>query len=200
MTDTATLNKAAQAARWAAAAGFAGNDIRTAVALAYAESNFSTLVTHRNADGSTDYGEWQINSVHKQFGSFATNGWQNGQTNAKMAYSVYKAQGFGAWSTYGGSRYLAGLTIFDEANGQGLVGDLAQAAAGNAAPLAADYATGDSGVTDFITALENPHVWLRVAMVLVGGGLVLAGISIAARPLTDKAAAGAAQVAKIAAL
>lgn len=206
MTDTATLNRAAAAASWAAAAGFSGNDVRTAVGLAYAESSFNTVAQHRNTNGSTDYGEWQINSVHSgasdwSFGkSWSTNGWQQGSRNAQMAHWVYTRQGWNAWSTYGGSRYTAGLTIFDEAAGQGLTVSPyispAGAAASSAFATGAAAATGGASAvaTDIFSTFANAHLWQRVALVIVGGGLVLAGLAIISKPVVTPVVKGAGKV------
>lgn len=43
------------------------NNLTIAIAIAQAESSGVVNATHKNGDGSTDYGLWQINSVHKQF-------------------------------------------------------------------------------------------------------------------------------------
>jgi hypothetical protein len=49
-------------------AGFAqGNPLVLAIAIALAESGGDTGAQHRDANGTTDYGLWQINSVHAQY-------------------------------------------------------------------------------------------------------------------------------------
>jgi len=52
------------AASAALAAGFPAEQLVTAVAIAGAESGYDPAATHLNSDGSTDYGLWQINSIH----------------------------------------------------------------------------------------------------------------------------------------
>jgi hypothetical protein len=94
----------AQLAAAARSAGFSGNDVAVAVAVALAESGGQTDVTHSNIDGSTDYGAWQINSVHPQI--LASGTWSNLSDNAKMAKAVFDGQGWHAWSTYNSGAYL----------------------------------------------------------------------------------------------
>ena len=75
----------------------------TAVAVAGAESGYVPTATHVNGDGSTDYGLWQINSVHAAL--LASGDWRNPLDNARMAYQVWlTAPGGGRnwspWTTY----------------------------------------------------------------------------------------------------
>lgn len=52
----------AQAVQYARAAGFSGDALRIAVAIALAESSLNTSAQHRNTDGSIDRGLYQINT------------------------------------------------------------------------------------------------------------------------------------------
>lgn len=54
-----------QAAKFALDAGFKGDNLVTAVAIAMAESSLQSDAENFNSDGSYDFGLWQINSVHK---------------------------------------------------------------------------------------------------------------------------------------
>ena len=84
----------------AAAAGFPADQIPMAVAVALAESSGRPNATNRNRNGSTDYGLWQINSVH---GALLRDGsWSNPTDNARMAYKVWKQAGssWRPWVTY----------------------------------------------------------------------------------------------------
>jgi surface antigen len=94
----ATLSRA-QVAAYAQQAGFGGQALDVAVAIAQAESSFVTTATHQNSNGTTDYGLWQINS---------SNGYDPVQLlndpayNAAAAYAIYRAWNntFNAWTTF----------------------------------------------------------------------------------------------------
>lgn len=88
----------------ARAAGFSPSESVIATAIAMAESGGNPAATHHNTNGSTDYGLWQINSVHSDLLSGGAK-WQDPATNARMARSVYLSQGWHAWSTYNSGAY-----------------------------------------------------------------------------------------------
>jgi lysozyme-like protein len=88
-------------------AGFTGGNVATAVAVGLAESGGQTDVTHVNSDGSTDYGVWQINSVHTTV--LASGSWANPSDNARMAFTVSGGTNWQPWSTYNSGAYLAYL-------------------------------------------------------------------------------------------
>lgn len=84
--------------------GFPPRYAGIAASIALAESSGNPSAEHHNTNGSTDYGLWQINSVHA--GSYGQpNSWLNPQTNAKVAYSLFKSQGFRPWVTYNSGAY-----------------------------------------------------------------------------------------------
>lgn len=98
---------AVQVARYAAKAGFSGNDLAIAIAVAQAESGLRPDAdnTGLNSNGSTDYGLWQINTVHKALFEKYHNNWKDPLTNAKMAFEVFKGSGWRAWSTYNAGKH-----------------------------------------------------------------------------------------------
>jgi Lysozyme like domain len=104
----------AQIAQYAANAGFTGQDLITAVAVALAESggdpNAYNPETAANApSGKGSYGLWQIYlNMHPEF---AGQNLYDPATNAAAAFAVYMAAGgtFTPWSTYLGGAYLAQL-------------------------------------------------------------------------------------------
>jgi Lysozyme like domain len=103
----------AQIAQYAANAGFAGDDLVTAVAIALAESNGGNPNAYNSepqdvpgnygrasaGDGLGSYGLWQIYlAAHPEF---AGANLLDPQTNANAAYSIYAiAGGFRPWSTF----------------------------------------------------------------------------------------------------
>jgi hypothetical protein len=96
---------ASDIASYAANAGFSGDDLVTAIAIALAESggdpNARGDKTAIHPDG-TSYGLWQIHwTVHPEVGN--PDNLFDPQINANAAYKVWQEQGFNAWSTYGDS-------------------------------------------------------------------------------------------------
>lgn len=85
-------------ARLAYAAGFRGEDLVRSVAVAYAESSNNANATNTNTDGSTDYGLWQINSIH----SPPVPDIFSGATNAAFAFRIYSQRDntFFPWYAY----------------------------------------------------------------------------------------------------
>lgn len=191
-----------------------GSDAAIAVALALAESGGKLDATHHNTNGSTDYGAWQINSAHTEFKEhFADGSWASLGTNAQMAYSVFKSQGFGAWSTYGGPAFVLRMfqanalktpsrTAAENALGGALSGPIgattgAVGAAASAVSSTEQAAAQGAHVLSFLSA---PGGWVRVIKVGAGLGLILIGVAAITRPVTQPAVRVAAKAAKVAAL
>jgi hypothetical protein len=109
---------AGQIAQYAAAAGFTGDDLVTAVAIALDESNGGNPNAYNSEpqdvpghygrtsvnDGKGSYGLWQIYlAAHPEF---AGENLLDPQTNANAAYAIYAvAGGFHPWSTYTSGEY-----------------------------------------------------------------------------------------------
>jgi len=86
-------------------AGFPVSASGVAAAVAMAESSGNSNAINHNSDGSTDYGLWQINSVHaRQFGTPGSR-WLDPVYNAQMAHTLWKSQGFHPWVTYNSGAY-----------------------------------------------------------------------------------------------
>lgn len=76
----------------------------TMAAIAEAESGGQVgSKSPQNSNGTYDYGLWQINSAHTQFD--AQKLLTDPLYNAQAAVSVFKSQGFGAWTTYTDQKY-----------------------------------------------------------------------------------------------
>ena len=71
--------------------GFPVEELHTAVAVAYAESNGKPNAVGKNRNGSKDSGLWQINSVH------GFDDLKNPEVNAGAAFYVWEKQGWSAW-------------------------------------------------------------------------------------------------------
>lgn len=90
----------------ASAAGFSAADARIAAAVALAESGGNErAVSKPNTNGTIDRGAWQINSVHSAI--LKTGDPLVLADNARMAYAVWKSQGWNAWTTYKTGAYMS---------------------------------------------------------------------------------------------
>lgn len=102
-------------------AGFAGQDLITAVAIAMAESGGNP-----NAHGDTSlgsgtgsFGLWQIYAdAHPEYGPDFTVLFDP-QTNANAAFAIYQAAGntFRPWTTYNTGKFMTYLTTVSETIG-----------------------------------------------------------------------------------
>ena len=91
-----------QIANNAAAAGWTGADLVTSVAVALAESRGDVKAQHRNTNGSTDYGLWQVNSIH----NYPVADLLTAMGNAKAAHEIWARDGWRAWAAHNNSSYL----------------------------------------------------------------------------------------------
>jgi len=110
----------AQIAQYAAAAGFTGEDLVIAVAVALAESGGRVDAdnTGLNRDGSTDYGLWQINSVHRATGFDPSRAFDP-TYNAAWARTVFMNAGasWTPWTTYNNGAYQRHMDAARQATG-----------------------------------------------------------------------------------
>lgn len=88
-----------QVASYAQQAGFSGNALNIAVAIAEAESSFNTTAKLVNTDGSIDRGLWQINNrYHPEVPDAQA---YDPLGAARAAYAISnRGTNFGAWVTY----------------------------------------------------------------------------------------------------
>ncbi len=183
----------------AAVAGWRSTtDIAMAVAIAMAESGGRAYaIGGPNSDGTYDYGCWQINEgAHPEL--FQGVDWSNPQTNAKMAFAVYTEAGnsWKPWSVFNNGKYKEHEKDF--------VNGVIDSIPGGADPLslAGDALEGlgeATGIDAVGAAINNiggavykagqwlgdAENWIRVAQVVVGGGLLIAALTIVARPALE---------------
>lgn len=83
-------------------AGFPSNQVGRMLCTIKYESNFYERASNKNKNGSTDYGLFQINSIHFGNGNCpsSSSGLYTAATNAKCAYTIFKSQGNNAWYGY----------------------------------------------------------------------------------------------------
>ena len=184
-----------QIAVWATQAGFTGNDVTTAVAVALAESGGRIDATNTNTNGSTDYGVWQINSIHAD--EFAKHPQWWSVENADMAHDIWAAAGnsWKPWTTYTSGAYNMFLGQASSAAGAVDPGGFGAGGADSTktvttipgidsiAESLSGFATGVAAVTAWIS---DPHNWERIGLVIIGGALVVGALVVVAG---DKTAA-----------
>ena len=93
-------------------AGWRDHALNIAVAVCSAESDrYTQAINTENADGSIDYGLWQINSVHfgQTIGGHFVNeaALYDPATNAAIAYALWKAAAWQPWAAHTSGAYLA---------------------------------------------------------------------------------------------
>jgi Lysozyme like domain/Excreted virulence factor EspC, type VII ESX diderm len=116
---------AEQLAQHAYTAGFRGDALATAVAVAMAESGGDTRA-HNDQPPDNSYGLWQINMIdslgparRETFGLGSNNELFNADENAKAAYAISgKGKDFTPWTTYTGGAYEKYLADAREAAGK----------------------------------------------------------------------------------
>lgn len=169
-------------------------NLARAGAIAMAESSGNPRA-HNATPPDDSYGLWQINmygslgpSRRQSYGLSGNDALYDPATNARVMYAISGGgKNWAPWSTYNGVRYalylpaataaapgvIAGRTI------RGTVDD-AQAAVTGATDAAATVAQGMVKVGTWVSTRRN---WERVALVVIGGTLVIGGIFVAAKPL-----------------
>src|ERR1044072_6380361 len=100
-----------QISQYATGAGFSGDDVDIAVAVALAESGGNTT-SHNTKPPDDSYGLWQINmygalgpSRRKTFGLKTDADLFDPVVNAKAAKSIKDGSGWNAWTTYTTGKY-----------------------------------------------------------------------------------------------
>lgn len=173
----------AQVADIAVFGGWSANspDLTTSVAVSLAENQASDpKATHKNLDGTIDYGLWQVNSIH----GYPVDQLLTSTGNARAAFEVWKKEGWPAWSTYKSGAYLLYLprakAAITSGTGQGRDPGVAAGTGSGVAPTLTTLDVAVKALGGFVGWVGNPHNWLRVAEVAIGGALVIAGLSVVA--------------------
>ncbi len=112
LPTTGTLTPT-QIGEYAINAGFGASSLVTAIAVALAESGGNVTATNHDANGTTDYGLWQINSVHS---SYSPSKLLTPAYNAQAAYDISAGgSNWNPWSTYTSGAYLAQMATAQQA-------------------------------------------------------------------------------------
>lgn len=80
-----------------------GKDCKMALAISQAENGTRQCdrVSKPNSNGTVDTGVFQINSIHASKGKL-----KDCKDNIRVAYSIFKASKWNAWSVYKNKSYL----------------------------------------------------------------------------------------------
>lgn len=157
-----TALSASQMASALSNAGFTNQDIAIGVAIGLAESGGDPSATNHNTNGSTDFGVWQINSVHADI--LAQGNWADVNDNAKMAHAVWQSAGgsWKPWATFTQGSYLRFLS-------EGQSGASNPQAIGTVADTSVNPF---QNIVDFFQVLSNPETWVRIGEVIAGAILI----------------------------
>lgn len=175
--------------------------IDVAVAVAVAESGGYADATNHNANGTTDYGLWQINSVHLQPGGdlrarFTTADLLDPAKNAEAAFIVSKGgTSWRPWVAYtSGRAWQARQAIkadTDPSLAEQIGGKVAGAAVGALDPLSSIT----SAVGAIMSAVLDVGWWTRVAIALASIAVGVAGAMLVVNDSLGGAVQGAAKIA-----
>jgi len=179
----------AQLAALARDAGWKGPNLAIAVAVALAESG-GRPEARGDEDKTTDkwgpsVGLWQIRSLNAEKGTGGTRDElanADPAVNARHAYAIWQADGWGPWTTFGVGDYLlfmprassavAGLPI---PPGAGAVAEGAGAVIDSTAGAILDVAREP---LRWLEWLKNPDNIKRILQVGIGAVVLIAGVSI----------------------
>lgn len=161
----------------AASAGFSGNDLNIAVAVALAESGGNPRA-HNATPPDNSYGLMQINMLggmgperRAKYNLKSNEDLYNPATNMRVAYGIFKGSGWKAWTTYTRGtykKYMTGDDSSTDTSGEAV-----------AAPVGANPI---NGIGDAINAFGNTMfkgvanlAGIAVAVVLLILGVVILG-------------------------
>jgi hypothetical protein len=175
-----------QIASHARAAGFTGNDINIAVAVALAESGGDTHA-HNPVPPDDSYGLWQINMLgsmgperRKRYGLAKNDDLYDPAVNARVARGIWNGSGWKAWTTYTRGTYKR----FMNADSPG-------SDTGSVAPVSSNTDGGD-GISGAIRSAANAlsqsmfKGLANVYGILLAIALIVTGVIILARePLSN---------------
>lgn len=180
---------------YARGAGFTGGAAVEATAVALAESSGETTATSRNPDGGTNVGLMQLDTPGGKGAGYSVAQLQDPATNMAVAFKGWNADGHTftkSWETANNGAAAAHLADAQKAAGSGGVG----ASLGDFFAGAAHQATATPGglpnplsLTEqagkILTWIATPANWGRVALVVVGGAVVLVGLAKLTQPVTE---------------
>lgn len=196
-----------EVARVAAAAGWRGNALVVAVAVALAESGGNPNA-HALTSREDSRGLWQINiRAHPEYASAQL---YDPKVNAQAAHTIWVKSGWGPWSTHNSGAYLLHMPTAEAAVALVRPGDAAVAAA-DPANVGGQVAAAAAGPVDVLAAalkeparllawLATPAAQTRIVKVAIGSALVIGGAWLFARPVVQPVVDTGKKAAKVAAM
>lgn len=177
-----TTLSSAEISTYASRAGFSGDDLKIAVAVALAESGGNPQ-SHNITPPDNSYGLWQINMYgtlgparRATYGLASNDALFDPATNARVAHGVFKASGWKAWTTYTRGTYKQFLS--GDTGGTG-GGSGIGSAVGNVIGDVTGFNAVASAINSFGKNLFNGVA--SIAAVLVAIALLTLGIVILLR-------------------
>lgn len=172
----AQIGSAMRRAGWPEAA------IPVGIAVAMAESGGNPNATNKNRNGSTDYGLFQINSIH---GSLVVGkNWSDPVENARMALKLYKDSGWKPWVAYNSGSYRKNLDAAAKGAQESRGGGSAALPPETGPDLSGyelhPYADA-SGAGAVWNALTSPELWNKVLTFLLAVFLIIVGTTVLLR-------------------
>lgn len=183
---------------WLLGVGITDEQVVRLLAVARAEnSGLDAGLVVNEPNGTKSYGLWMINDVHLRPGEKLA-GWSTADLLIpnKNADAALKLSNFGQdlspWTTYKTGAYLLAVPWArgELATWRGKPGHGPDILSPNGIPdpaTAIGNITGTSSTVDFLKALGQPGTWVRVMYVVVGGALLVVGVSVVSRPFTSQA-------------
>lgn len=187
---------AVQIGQWAASAGFPKEELGNAIAIALAESSGRIdAVGGPNANGTYDYGVWQINEgAHPQLFQQYPQWWS--AANGKMAFDVWTRAGnkWTPWSVWNSGAYrfyspeaLAAASKIDPIE----ISPESDPDPISAIPEALNeignaFKSIAGGVGKAGQWMGEGGNWVRVAQVVAGGAMLLSALTIVMKPLISQ--------------
>jgi hypothetical protein len=141
-----------------------------AAAIAMAESSGNTQAVDHDSNGSTDYGLWQINSVHGYDPARLLN---DPNYNAKAALAVYQSSGWGAWTTYTSGAYLKYLA--------GAKASVSGQTAAGQQSLDKQSTNTPTGLGSWLSDLGITISWKEIGVLFLGGVALILGMYLLVR-------------------
>lgn len=193
---------AARIADLAVAAGFSRtrqvpgtglDEVTLFTAVALAESGGNTEAHNRSDPHGGSWGLWQINGAHATSWPSLWSRRTDPVANATLARNVFKAQGVRAWGAYTNGSYRTHLDVAAQASrrASGVAEQIGGLIPGVGTAIDVNEQSGR--IADVAETLLDWRIWVRVAMVALGGvgllvGLALIGLSTSIGEKASRAA------------
>jgi hypothetical protein len=171
-----------------------------AAAIALAESSGDTNSTSKNPDGGTNVGLFQLDTPGGVGHGYSVAQLKNANTNALVAHSAWAADGHTFKKQWETANNGTADKIYQQNVGRPFVGSGGSTDSTTGIPGAiatAGQLTGQA--SSLISWLTTPAKLGRIALVIVGGVVVIIGLNQVAKPVTAPIMSTGKKVAKVAA-